>query len=155
MAQQATQVFYLPWACQTNPNLNGWDVVYEVPPHFRPPPLNEDDYEPHINLDTYEGEFFQETRLSKKHFKNCSTSPQNIEVDSDSESDFTPEPEQEETGEEEVTVADDLSILDRLHKGGLRHVVPDSDDDDAFIDDSDNDDAFIDPTAYIDDEDYY
>ena len=37
-AQQVTQVFYLPWACQTNPYLNGWDVVYEVAPHFRPPP---------------------------------------------------------------------------------------------------------------------
>ena len=126
-----------------------------MPPYFRPPPLNEDDYEPHINPDTYEGEFFQETHVSKKRFKNRSTSPQNIEVDSDSESYFTPEPEQEETEEEEVTVADDLSMLDRLHKGGLPHVVPDSDDYDAFIDDSDDDDAFIDPGAYIDDEDYY
>src|SRR6266536_2340253 len=37
-SQQATQVFYLPWACQSDPNLNGWDVVYEVPPRVRPPP---------------------------------------------------------------------------------------------------------------------
>ena len=59
MAQQATQVFYLPWACQSDPNLEGWDVVYEVPPHVRPPPPNEEDYEPHINPDTYEGEFFK------------------------------------------------------------------------------------------------
>ena len=88
-SQQAIQVFYLPWACQSDINLNGWDVVYEVPPRVRPPPPNEEDYEPHINPDTYEGEFFQETRLSKKRFKNRSTSPQNIEVDSDSESDFT------------------------------------------------------------------
>ena len=63
--------------------------------------------------------------------------------------------EQEELEEEEVTAVDDLSMLDRLHKGGLSHVVPDSDDDDAFIDDSDDDDAFIDPGAYIDDQDYY
>jgi hypothetical protein len=153
-AQQATQVFYLPWACQTDPNLNGWDVVYDVPPHFRPPPLNEDDYDPHINPDTYEGEFFQETRVSKKRFKNRSTSPQNIEVDSDSESDFTPEPEQEETEEEEVTAADDLSMLDRLHKGGLPHVDAFIDDaDEHVITDSDDDSAFIDPGAYIDDED--
>lgn len=69
-AQQATQVFYLPWACQTNPNLKGWDVVYEVPPRARLSPPKEEDYEPHINPDTYEGEFFQETRLSKKRFKN-------------------------------------------------------------------------------------
>jgi len=154
-AQQATQVFYLPWACQTDPNMKGWDVIYEVLPHFRPPPLNEEDYEPHINQDTYEGEFFQETRISKKRFKNRSTSPRNIEVDSDNESDLTPEPEQEEPEQEEVTDADDLSMLNRLHEGGLPHVVPDSDDDHAFIDDSDDDDAFIDPGEYIDDQDYY
>ena len=58
-------------------------------------------------------EFFQETRLSKKRFKNRYTSPQNIEVDSDSESDITPEEEQEEPEQEEVTAADDLSMLDR------------------------------------------
>ena len=46
-------------------------------------------------------------------------------------------------------------MLDRLHKGGLSHVVPDSDDDDAYIDDSDDDDAFIDLGAYIDYQDYY
>ena len=67
-----------------------------MPPRVRPPPPNEEDYEPHINPDTYEGEFFQETRLSKKRFKNRSTPPQNVEVDNDSESDFTPESEQEE-----------------------------------------------------------
>ena len=75
MAQQATQVFYLPWASQSDPNLNGWDVIYEVPPRVRPPPPNEEDYEPHINPDIYEGEFFQETRLSRKRFKKRSTSP--------------------------------------------------------------------------------
>ena len=75
MAQQTTQVFYLLWAYQTDPNLNGWDVIYEVPPRVRPPPPNEEDYEPHINPATYEGEFFQETHLSKKCFKNRSTSP--------------------------------------------------------------------------------
>ena len=62
-----------------------------------------------------------------------------IEADNDSESDFTPKPEQEEP-EEEVTAVDDLSMLERLRKGGLPH-----------------DDAFIDPGAFIepDDPDYY
>ncbi|KAI5016606.1 hypothetical protein ZWY2020_006457 [Hordeum vulgare] len=91
--------------------------------------------------------------MSKKRFKNRSTSPQNIEVDSDSESVLTPKPEQEELEEEEITAADDLSLLDRLHNGGLPHVLPDNDDDDAFIDDSDDHDAFIDPEAYIDEHD--
>ena len=57
--------------------------------------------------------------MSKTCFKNRSTSPQNIEVDIDSESVLTPQPEQEELEEEEVTAADDLSLLDRLHNGGL------------------------------------
>ena len=90
-AQQRTQVFYLSWACQSDRNLNGSDVVYEVLPRVRPPPPNEEDYEPHINSYTNEGEFFQETCLSKKRFKNRSTSPQNIEVDSNNESDITPD----------------------------------------------------------------
>ena len=76
MAQQATQVFYLPWAWQSDLNLNGWDVVYEVPPRVRPPPPNEEDNERHSNQDTYdEGEFFQETRPAKKCFMKCSTPP--------------------------------------------------------------------------------
>ena len=89
----------------------------------------------------------------KKRFKNRSTSPQNIEVDSDSEPDFTPEPEQEE-----VTAADDLSMLERLRKGGLPHDDAFiNDDDEHVITDSDDDDAFIDPEAFIepDNPDYY
>ena len=145
MAQQATQVFYLPWACQSDPNLKGWDVVYEVSPRVRPPPPNEEDYEPHVNPDTYEGELFQETRLTKKRFKN--RSPHNIQVERGSESE--PEQEQEEPKQEEVTAADDLSMLDRLRQGGLPHVdatepyepvIDYSDDDDyAFNDDTDRD----------------
>ena len=77
-----------------------------------------------------------------------------MEVDSDSEYDFTPEPEQEEPEQEEVTAADDLSMLDRLHKGGLPHVDA-AEPDKHVIHDSDDDDAFIDPQAYIDDQDYY
>ena len=76
----------------------------------------------------------------KKCFKNRSTSPQNIEVDSDSESEH--EPEQEEPEQEEVTAADDLSMLDRLRKGGLPHVDAFIDDDDEHvIIDSDDDDC--------------
>ena len=88
---------------------------------------------------------FQETRLSKKRFKN--RSPHNIQVDSGSESE--PEQEQEELEQEEVTDVDDLSILDRLHKGGLPHAYA-AEPDEHVVDDSDDDDAFIDPGAYID-----
>jgi hypothetical protein len=30
VAQQATQVYYLPYVCQTKEHLKGWDVVYKV-----------------------------------------------------------------------------------------------------------------------------
>jgi hypothetical protein len=30
VAQQATQVYYLPYACQTKKHLKVWDVVYKV-----------------------------------------------------------------------------------------------------------------------------
>ena len=60
MAQQATQVFYLPYACTSTEHIDllKWDVVYKVPPHTKVPTPNKDDY--HINPDTYEGEFYQE-----------------------------------------------------------------------------------------------
>ena len=68
----------------------------------------------------------------------------------------SPEPEQEEPEQEDFTVVDDLSMLDRLRKGGLPHVDA-AEPDEHFIDDSDDDDAFIDPGAFIepDDPDYY
>ena len=61
-----------------------------------------------------------------------------------------PEPKQEEPEEEEVTVADDLSMLEWLRKGGLPHddAFINDDDDEHIITDSD-DDAFIDPEAFI------
>ena len=79
------------------------------------------------------------------------------EVDGDSEFDFTSELEQEEPELEEVTAADDLSMLDRLHAGGLLDVDEfiDDDDDEHVITDSDEDDAFIDPEAYTDDDDAF
>jgi hypothetical protein len=61
VAQQATQVYYLPYACQTKEHLKGWDVVYKVLPHGRLPVPNNEDY--NLDLDTYDGEFFQEDAL--------------------------------------------------------------------------------------------
>lgn len=59
MAQQATMVFYLPYACTSTEHIDllKWDVVYKVPPHTKVPTPNKDDY--HINTNTYEGEFYQ------------------------------------------------------------------------------------------------
>ena len=44
VAQQATQVYYLSYPCQTAENLKGWDVVYKVSPHSKLPILNNEDY---------------------------------------------------------------------------------------------------------------
>ena len=93
----------------------------------------------------------------KKRFKNRSTPPQNIEVDNDSESDFTPKREQQEP-KEEVTTADDLSMLERLRKGGLPHddAFINDDDEHVITDSDDDDDAFIndDNEHIITDNDY-
>jgi hypothetical protein len=61
VVQQATQVYYLPYACQTKEHLKGWDVVYKVSPHGRLPVPNDEDY--NLDPDTYDGVFFQEDRL--------------------------------------------------------------------------------------------
>ena len=44
MAQQATQVYYLSYPCQTIDRLKGWDVVYKVSPHGKLPVRNNEDY---------------------------------------------------------------------------------------------------------------
>jgi hypothetical protein len=61
VAQQATQVYYLPYTCQTKEHLKGWDVVYKLSPHGRLSVPNDEDY--NLDLDTYDGEFFQEDEL--------------------------------------------------------------------------------------------
>ena len=53
VAQQAIQVYYLSYSCQTDHRLRGWDVVYKVSPHGKLPFLNNKDYN---NV----REFFQE-----------------------------------------------------------------------------------------------
>jgi hypothetical protein len=168
VAQQATQVFYLPWACQSVKNLEDWYVVYDVPPHGKlPAPNEEEDYQPHIDPDTYDGEFFQETRVAKKHFGKTSTFGQNMEVENDNaeeeeevedeEVTDDDEEEDEEVEHEEVTDADDLSLLDRLQKG-FRNVVdaePDPGEEIIHDDTRDSDDdVFIDPGEDTDDPDY-
>ena len=44
VAQQATQVYYLSYPCQTDHRLRGWDVVYKVSPHGKLPLPNNEDY---------------------------------------------------------------------------------------------------------------
>ena len=151
VAQQDTQVFYLPYCCQGVKNLQGWYVVYDVRPHLRPPPPNEDDYEPQINPVTYDGEFFQESCGVRRHLRNCSTSTLNTEVDNDNE----PGDDEEEVEVQEVTNADELSMLDQLQKG-LPVDAPEPDDDVIHDNtcDTDDDYASIDHGEETDDPDY-
>jgi hypothetical protein len=63
VAQQATQVYYLPYLCKTDARLKGWDVVYKVLPHGKLPVPNNEDY--NLDPNTYDGEFFQEEGLEE------------------------------------------------------------------------------------------
>jgi hypothetical protein len=58
VAQQAIQVYYLPYACQTKEHLKDWYVVHKVSPHGKVPVPNDEDY--NLDPNTYDGEFFQE-----------------------------------------------------------------------------------------------
>jgi hypothetical protein len=52
VAQQATQVYYLPYACQMKDHLKGSDVVYKVSSHSKLPVPNDEDY--NLDPDTYD-----------------------------------------------------------------------------------------------------
>jgi hypothetical protein len=62
VAQQATQVYYLSYPCQTDDCLKGWDM-YKVSPHGKLPVPNNEVY--NIDPNTYDEEFFQEDRLER------------------------------------------------------------------------------------------
>jgi hypothetical protein len=61
VAQQATQVYYLPYPCKTDVRLKGWDVVYKVSPHGKLLVPNNEDY--NLDPNTYDREFFEDERL--------------------------------------------------------------------------------------------
>jgi hypothetical protein len=61
MAQQATQVYYTPYACKKKPHLLGWYIVHKVLPHAKLLVPNDEDY--NFNPNTYDREFFQEEGL--------------------------------------------------------------------------------------------
>ena len=56
VSQQATQVYYLSYPCQTDDRLIGWDVVYKISSHGKLPIPNDADYK--IDPTTDEVEFF-------------------------------------------------------------------------------------------------
>ena len=89
VAQQATQVYYLSYPCQTDNRLKGWDVVYKVSPHGKLPVPNNQDY--NIDPNTYDGEFFQDGLEGS--FEIDLTEAQGMEVDNESGADKDAEDE--------------------------------------------------------------
>ena len=140
MAQQATQVYYLSYPCQTIDRLKGWDVVYKVLPHGKLPVPNNQDY--NIDPNTYDGEFFQEDGLEGS-FEIDLTEAIGMEVDNESGAD-------EDAGDEVQNVKD-LELLQRLH---LSNDIPPSEHRDDYIDMYDSDDETYD-LANPDDDDYF
>jgi hypothetical protein len=101
VAQQAIQVYYLPYACESKEHLKGWYIVYKTSPHGRVPVPNDDDY--NLDPNIYDGEFFQEEGLQGR-FEIELTEANEMEVEA-----------VDDVGEEEeVQSVKDLHMLERL-----------------------------------------
>ena len=142
VAQQATQVYYLPYACQTIRHLKGWDIVHRVSPHGKVPVPNDEDY--NLDPNTYDGEFFQEEGLEGR-FEIDLTEAIGMEVDNETVI--------EEDAGDEVQNVKDLQMLERLHLDNDNGNIAHSDSVDYF-DMIDSDDETYDP-ANPDHEDYF
>jgi hypothetical protein len=133
MAQQATQVYYLPWVCQKDERLKGWYLVQLVSPRGKAPVPNDDDYNFDPKADS--SEFYQ-----PKGLKGCLEidilSLMGMEVDNDIDE-----------GEGEVVQdAKDLMMLERWRARCELGVEDDGggeengDDEDLGFDNIDSDD---------------
>jgi hypothetical protein len=139
MAQQAIQVYYLPYACQTKEHLKGWYVVHKLSPHGKIPVPNDEDY--NLDPNTYDGEFFQEEGLEGR-FEIDLTEADGMEV----------ETVVDEEEEDEVQNAKDLQLLQQLHLDNASDDIDSSNSVDYDMVDSD--DETYDPVA-PDYEDYF
>ena len=126
VAQQAIQVYYLPYACQTKELLKDWYVVHKVSPHGKVPIPNDEDY--NLDPNTYDGEFFQEEGLEGR-FEIDLTEAIGMEVEMVVD---------EEDDEDEVQNAKDLKMLERLHLGNVNDDIDSSDRVDYDMVDSDD-----------------
>jgi hypothetical protein len=123
VVQQATQVYYLPYACQTKEHLKGWDVVYKVSPHGRLPVPNDEDY--NLDPDTYDGEFFQEDGLEGR-FEIDLTEAIGMDVDIEMVVD---EEEDEVQNDNDLVILEGNDINDEVASSdGVENEMVDSDD---------------------------
>jgi hypothetical protein len=144
VAKQAVQVYYLPYACQSEDYLKGWEVVQKVTPHGKLPVPNDEDYNL-INPNTYEGQFYQEEGLTGS-FVIDQTTPIAMEVDN--------ELVDHNNDEEEVYDPKDLQMLERLGIEHEENIKPT--DYLHYLDNFDSDDERTDiPANPQDDPDYF
>jgi hypothetical protein len=101
VAQQAIQVYYLPYACESKEHLKGWYIVYKTSPHGRVPVPNDDDY--NLDPNIYDGEFFQEEGLQGR-----------FEIELTEANEMEVEAVDDAGEEEEVQSVKDLHMLERL-----------------------------------------
>jgi hypothetical protein len=127
VTQQATQIYYLSYACQTKEHLKDWYVVHKVLSHGKLHVPNDEDY--NLDPNTYDREFFQEEGLEGR-FEIDLTGAIGIEVDIEMAVD--------EEGDEVQNVKD-LQILERLHLDNDNDNIDSSDSVDYDMVDSDDD----------------
>jgi len=133
VAQQATQIYYLPWVCQKDESLKGWYLVHLVSPCGKAPVPNDDDYNFDITADS--GEFYQPEGL-KGRLSIDIDSLMGMEVDNDID---------EDEGEV-VQDPKDIMMLERWRSRRDRVVQDDGggedsgDDEDLDFDNIDSDD---------------
>jgi hypothetical protein len=106
VAQQATQVYYMPYACKNKPHLMGWYMVHKISPHAKLPIPIDEDY--NLNPNTYDGEFYQKEGLQGR-FEIDLTEAMEIRIDYETVDD-------EDAGDE-VQNEKDLQMLDLLRLG--------------------------------------
>lgn len=131
VATQAKQVYYSPYACQTEENLKGWYVVHTISPHGRLPLPNDEDY--NLNPETHDGEFYQHEEGLQGSFEIDLTGLVEMETDIERVVD-------EDSGDE-VENPKDIVFLDRLHLG----VDSDDEEADEDLDMVDSDDDMYNP----------
>jgi hypothetical protein len=124
--RDATQVYYLPLACQKDKNLAGWSLVQLVSPRGKAAVPNDDDY----NFDPRTDEFYQPEGLEGS-LEIDILSLMGMEVNNDID---------EDEGDE-VHDAEDLRILDEWQMQRDRVVEDDVEPDDDGDDDDDGDEA--------------
>jgi hypothetical protein len=141
VTQQAVQVYYLLYACQSKDYLKGWEVV---PNDGKLPVPNDEDYNL-INPNTYEGELYQEEGLTGSFVIDLTT-PIAMEADN--------ELVDHNDDEEEVYDPKDLQMLERL---GIEHEENlELSDYLHYLDNFDSDDERTDiPANPHDDPDYF